>query len=292
LILIAAMVVGVLAVVVVWNYVNGADNRAQDNAAEVPVYVVKRDIPRGATGATSIDQKDIVQDTIPTKFKPNTAVNDLSTISTFVAVTDIPANSVLVNGMFVSPEEANVGNSELLKDGRVAITISVDPVRGVAGLIVPGDFVNVMLLPKDDACATPTQDAGSNTSPPKLFDMRSAPVQSEYVCRPARFLYQKVQVLFVDKTTVTQPGQTQTTDTTGAATSTTAVNTGLITLSVPPSSAQWLASVNAEQLYLTLVAPDYTAAAQQQIDTSHVTALPGEDAGQLTPYGPAGLSGD
>jgi hypothetical protein len=46
-------------------------------------------------------------------------VNDLSTISTFVAVTDIPANSVLVNGMFVSPEEANVGNSELLKDGRL-----------------------------------------------------------------------------------------------------------------------------------------------------------------------------
>ena len=30
----------------------------------------------------------------------------------------IPANSVLVGGMFVSPQEANYGNAELLKDGQ------------------------------------------------------------------------------------------------------------------------------------------------------------------------------
>jgi Flp pilus assembly protein CpaB len=296
LILIAALVVGALAAVVVWNYVNGADDRAQGNAAQVDVFVVKRDIPRGTNGASAIDDGFIQKDQIPQRFRPGTAVTDEETIRTFQAVTDLAANSVLVQGMFVSPQDASFSNAELLKDNRVAVTISVDDVHGVAGLIVPGDFVNVMVMPRDDFCAAPTQDPGSAKppTPPTLFDLKTAPVQSQYVCRPARMLYEKVQVLFVDKTTVTQPGQTPTTTDTGepAQPAVQTIRTGLITLAVPAAGAQYVASINADQLYLTLVAPDYNPQALGQIDSSHITTLPGEDPAQQTPYGPTGLSGD
>jgi len=290
LILIAALVIGALAAVVVWNYVNGADDRAQKNAAQVPVLVVKTDIPRGLTGAEAIDNGYIAEDDIPTKFKPNTAVNDATSIRTFVAVTDIPANSVLVAGMFVSPEEANVGNAELLKDGRVAITVAVDDVHGVAGLVVPGDFVNVYLRPNFEGCL---EASGPETQPGVInfIDPATVPIGVPYICHPARLLYQKVQVLFVDKTTIAQPGQTPTTNADGTETEVPQIKTGIITFAVPPAAAQFLASIELDQLYLALVAPDYVPVPLPPIDV-FATTLPGEDGNQLTPYGPNGLQGD
>jgi Flp pilus assembly protein CpaB len=301
LILIASVVIGALAAVVVWNYVNDADTRAQGNAAQVPVLVVKQDIPRGLTGAEAVDGGYISEDEIPTKFRPNSAVLDEASIRTFVAVNQIPANSVLVQGMFVSPEEALTGNSELLKENKVAVTVSVDQIRGVAGLVVPGDFVNIFLTAHDDQCQLPTSNpgaAGGNEGAaddrPNYFDLPAAPTGEQYLCKPARSLYQKVQVLFVDKTTVPQPGQTTApTDTTEGDQAPEQINTGLITFAVTPQAAQVIASVNSDQLYLTLVAPDYSPIPLPQLDTfTNGAPLPGEDGGQLTPYGPTGLQGD
>ena len=65
------------------------------------MLVVKKDIPRGITGKQAVDDGLIVPDKIPTKFKPATAIDDSSTIQSFVAVTDLAAGSVLVQGMFV-----------------------------------------------------------------------------------------------------------------------------------------------------------------------------------------------
>jgi pilus assembly protein CpaB len=41
--------------------------------------------------------------------------------------------------------------SSLLQDGRRAVTVRVDDVRGVAGFIMPGDFVDVVLIAEDAA---------------------------------------------------------------------------------------------------------------------------------------------
>ena len=43
--------------------------------------------------------------------------------------------------MFVDPADGLVTLLARIPDDQVAITISVDQVRGVAGLIVPGDLV-------------------------------------------------------------------------------------------------------------------------------------------------------
>jgi Flp pilus assembly protein CpaB len=293
-VLLAAVVVGALAAIVVWNYVNAADDRATGQAAQVEVWAIKKDIPRGTTGAIAIDEEYIVQDEIPTRFKPNSAVVDLETIRTFVAVTDIPANSVLVDRMFVSKEAASTGNAELLKDGKVAITITVDPVRGVAGLVVPGDFVNILVTgdPAAESADLCSQVAAAGEEPPPELITPIEPPQKDRIlfCTPAHYLFQKVQVLFVDKTTIPQPGAAPPDETATDGTAPT-IQSGLITFAVPPQAAQYIASVPAGAIYLTLVGPDYTPIALPPMEPFPVL-LPGEDPTQLTPYGPTGLQPD
>ena len=63
-------------------------------------------------------------------------------------------------------------------------------------------------------------------------------------------------------------------------------NTGLFTLAVPVDAAQWIASASQGQLYLTLVAKDYTPVPVGPIAPS--PTLPAENPEQLTPYGPDG----
>lgn len=65
-----------------------------------------------------------------------------------------------------------------------------------------------------------------------------------------------------------------------------ATNTGMITLIVPTEAAQYIASIEPNRLYLTLVAPDYVPVAHENIDPQG--PIPGEDPEQLTPYGPDG----
>lgn len=277
LILIAAIVVGALAAFAIFNYVGGIEDRANDNARRVRVIRVAQDIPRGLDGVTARDQGYLDLDAeIPAEFLPSTAVTDVETILTKIAVADLAAGQVLVENMFVDPINAQVTAARRVPTGNVAITVSVDDVRGVAGLIVPGDYVNMMALPGDNLCGTtaegeaPAEGAADTT----LF------------CTPARMVYQEVQVLFVDRSPIPLPGE-QTGTTNADGTTSAPANTGLLTLSVPPEAAQRIASVSSDQWYLTLVPTDYVPAPLPPFDPN--ATLPGEDAAVLTPYGPEGF---
>jgi Flp pilus assembly protein CpaB len=179
----------------------------------------------------------------------------------------------------------------------VGITISVDQTKGVAGVIVPGDFVNILVTPDAFYCKAAELNAPKHDGTDKGIvsnpDNPGQPGVSNdagvTICNPARVLYQAARVLFVDKTAVPQPGElTGGAAATPTGTAATSVNTGLITLEVPPRAAQLIASLSPDRLYLTLLPQNYTPEALPKLDP-FPTALPGEDANQLTPYGPAGF---
>lgn len=279
LILIAAIVVGALAAFAIFNYVQGIEDEANDNARRVRVIRVAQDIPRGLPGVTARDEGYLDLDAeIPAEFLPSTAVTDVETILSKIAVGDLAAGQVLVENMFVDPINAQVTAARRIPTNHVAITISVDNIRGVAGLIVPGDYVNMMALPGDDVCG--------------LTDGEEAPAEGETLgqttlfCNPARMVYQEVQVLFVDQSPIPLPGE-QATAADGTAAPATG-GSGMLTLSVPSDAAQRIASVQPGSWYLTLLPTDYTPAPLPPFDpTSPV--LPGEDSAVLTPYGPEGF---
>jgi hypothetical protein len=306
MILIAAVVVGAISAFLVFSYVNGADDRAKNNARQVDVIKVVRDIPKGLSGGEAQRQGYLdVHAQISAEFKPVTAITDPSVILDKVAIAPLAKNQILVDGQFANQIESSTSFNSRVEESCgpangattvpcVAITISVDSIKGVAGVIVPGDFVNILVQPESATCPAGDITGGKGEIVSGLDPARQPSTGNDNkvtICNPARYLYQAAKVLLVDKQAVPQPGEVGTnangTTTGGQATSTTA-NTGLITLELPPQAAQLIASLDPTTFYLTLLPQKYTPTALPQLDP-FPAVLPGEDATQLTPYGPDGF---
>jgi len=269
LILIAAALVGAIAAYALFTYVGGIEDNANNNAERVKIYKIVGDIPKGTFGDDAFAQGLIEQDVIAKEYRPSTAITDPAQIDGLVAISDLPANQVVIQQQFVTQQESLSTFSQLLKNNEVAITVSVDQVRGVAGLLVPGDFVNILVLSQ----TVTTEGAQAPQAAPTVFET------------PARYLYQKVQILAVGQERKLEPGETAETSADGSVDASNSAS-GLITFAVPADAAQQIASVGASGIYLTLVPKDYQPTALPPIDAA--AALPGESADQLTPYGPEG----
>lgn len=286
MILIAAIIIGALAAYAVVVYVGGVEDRANDNARRVPVVRVgEGGILRGTRGQEAVNAGLLEDAEIAQEFYPETAITPdaIDIILNKAAVADLAEGQVLVEGMFVDPSTSQITAARRLTEGNVAITISVDDVRGVAGLIVPGDLVNIMVA-QDNDC-----EAGAVPEGEAVPEDPTGTGQATILCRTARYLFQAAQVLFVDDDPVLQPGEVQQTNPDGTVAA--PANTGLITLQVPPLAAQYIASVPADGFYLTLLPEQYTPTALPPLDTL-VSLLPGEDPAQLTPCGPTGCDFD
>lgn len=269
LILIAAVVVGAVAAYALFTYVGGIEDEANNNAERVKIFKIVADIPKGTFGDEAFAQGLIEEDVIAKEYKPATAITTPAQIDGLVAISDLPANQVVVSNQFVSQAESLSTFSSLLKNNEVAITISIDQVRGVAGLLVPGDFVNVLVT--GAAAATETE-------------VTTGQGGVDVYTTPARYLFQKVQILAVGQTRKLEPGETAATNADGTPVAST--TSGMLTFALPAVAAQQIASVEGGSFYLTLVPKDYQPTPLAPLDVN--AALPGESADQLTPYGPAG----
>jgi pilus assembly protein CpaB len=172
--LIVAVVVGLIAAGAIYSYLNTVQDRAYNDAKLVKVFRVEKDVQKGLPGETAIDQEYVKSGEIPQKYRPTTAITDINTIRGKVAVNNLSTGQIVVDGMFVEPRAATVSFAQRIPAGQVAITISVDQIRGVANLVVPGDQVNILASAPDGE----------------------------------RFLFQNVNVLAIGSTAAPQPGET------------------------------------------------------------------------------------
>ncbi|MDZ7677803.1 MAG: Flp pilus assembly protein CpaB [Acidimicrobiales bacterium] len=275
LILIAAIAVGAIAAFALYNYVQGIEDRAYEEAERVEVFKVDRNIPQGFPGAEAVEERYIVRSEIPREFLPANAVNDPDQIVGLVALNELSANQVLVDGMFVDPSVALISFAERIDPEEATVTISVDQVGGVAGLLVPGDKVNMLVsaglheYPEDQL---PPVGTGPGTPNSPGLEFIEIPYDSH-----ARYLYQAVEILAIGQSPVPQPGET-------VDAAEVAGQSGLITFAVPPEAVQRI--VAASGIYLSLVNPEYEPQVLPMPDPYEV--LPGEDPARLTPYGPGG----
>lgn len=145
-VIVVAALAGLLAASAAYAYMQGADSRAYKGAELVRVFKVKKDIPKGMGGDEAIAKEFVTSDEVPTEFRPGTALTDLASLKGKVAIAALSPNQVVVDGMFVDPRVAQVTAAQRIPAGNVAVTVSMDQVRGVAGLLVPGDKVNVMVM--------------------------------------------------------------------------------------------------------------------------------------------------
>lgn len=176
LIVAGAVVVAAIAAFANYAYLSSVQDRAYDNAERVRVFVVAQDIEKGVPGEQALQEERIRSDEIPREFRPGTAITDTATIRGKVALSNLSVGQVVVDGMFVDPVVAQVSFSQRIPLGQVAVTVSVGQVEGVAGLLVPGDRVNLLV----------SDQAGAR-----------------------RYLYQNVNILAIGSSAAPQPGETQ-----------------------------------------------------------------------------------
>ena len=243
-----ALVVAAVAAVATWSYLGGVQDRAYGNAALTKVVVVKRDLKQGLSGDQAISERAVGLADIPRRFRPASALTDVSAIRGRVAMSDLAAGQVLVAGQFSNSNLVPGSFAERIPAGQVAITVQVDQIRGVANLVVPGDKVNILTHGPDGE----------------------------------HLLYQNVSVLAVGTTLASAPGDGNRASSAPASGTS---SSGLITFAVPPAAAQKLALVSAGGadtggLYLNLVRPDNQPVPAGVVNPGNLFQ------GGLTPYGP------
>jgi pilus assembly protein CpaB len=261
-ILIAAVLIGAIAAYALYNYVNGVEDRAYDNAKRVQVFVVKQPIAKGTPGDQAVGDKLVQAGQIPQEFRPATAITDTAVLNGKVALTNLVPGQVVVDGMFVDQATAFVTFSERIPVDQVAVTVSVDQVHGVAGLLVPGDKVNLMVVLDPQLAALA---GGTPGAPPAAGSGQDGD-------STVRYLYQNVEVLAIGQTAAADVGATEAPTNPGS---------GLITFNVPPDAAQRIALAG-NNLYMTLAPKDFQPVDVPPVDFSNLF-----QPGVLSPY-PAG----
>jgi Flp pilus assembly protein CpaB len=283
LILLLAVGLGLVAAFFLYTYVNNIEDEAASDFDLENVLKAVEQIPRGTLGEDAIDAVLVESGTIPREYKPEQAIVNVDSIRGKVAIFDIPAGVAITDTMFVSEEDVEISFRRRLEQPEWSTaTISVDQVGSVAGLLVPGDEVNIMVaveIEEEDLETLPEQPP-----PGQLvyrFDQQFA------------MLYQKVHILAVGTATESLPGEDVVAEGEEAEEQSTG-DTGLITFNVPPRAAQLIASAQLNSsIYLSLVPTDYNPVEIGPVEAIEpfLENLPGQDADQLTPYGPDGSGG-
>jgi Flp pilus assembly protein CpaB len=291
LVLIVALALGGLAAFGIYSYVGGLEEQAYGKAERVEVWVVTNPIAKGTSAEAALTQGMIGKKLVPVDVRPTTFISDPTVdLVGLVAVTDLPVNAIIVNGNFVAPSVATTGiTNRLEEENLVTFTLSVDQVRGVAGMLSPGDDVNVIVTRsiemRDGTSTVQGEDGAVSESQAAAFPsgvIEAGPggvgVQIEGVpyTNVARMLYQKVKILAIGTQLAPDLGDREAESVNQVAA------LGLITLAVPPEAVLRLASVDPSAIYLSLVPKSYEPTPLLPIDPTEV--LPGEDIARLTPY--------
>lgn len=249
LILVGALIAGALAALLIVRYVSGIEDRAAGDNEVVSVVVAKGNI------ADNVDSNGLIQAEVLGLGErrkadlPADAVTRLEDIKGQTSRLAISAGTIITSGMFSSEEDLSDSNSALLEDNMVAMTMSSDQVRAVAGLLRPGDYVNVMyqgFCLKSD----PTQIAYET-------EIEDPEIEVE-PC--STLVYQKSRILAIGKSfgeTAPAAASGEAVADGSAPTTTEVPASDLITYEIPQEAALLLAHPDVGQVYLTLVRQDY-----------------------------------
>ena len=122
-----------------------AQQKAYKNATLTSVYVLAGVVPENESGGAASSLGLIKSTRMPLQFVPPGAVTNLSAIRNQVAGSNLPRGEVVVAGMFVSLKAVPSVAAERVPRGDVAVSVSADAVHSVAGLIEPGDKVDILV---------------------------------------------------------------------------------------------------------------------------------------------------
>ncbi len=175
--LIVAVIIAALGTMLVFLYVRGADQRADEKFDAVSVLRAVKQINQGETVAAAQAAGKIEVGTIAQDARLPDALDNLASVDGQIAQTNIYPGEQIIASKFAA--NAASGSGLAIPKGKLAISVNLtDPAR-VAGFVNPGDQVAIfvtgsvsgaptsrLLLPKVDVIAvgtTPTVVATTTT---------------------------------------------------------------------------------------------------------------------------------
>jgi len=185
LFLIGGVGLGLLAVFMIIMYLNQQSKIAKEQAKQqyeailknsTPVLIAKKDIPAG----TAINAEDLAPANVPNKYVQPQAVTSMDRISGMLTVAPISkGEQISLSKLSFTPQRTK-GLADVTPVGKRAITIPVDNISSLAGMLKPGDYVDILAM-----IPIPVQTADGKQS-------------AQLVVAP---LFQNVQVLAVGRET-------------------------------------------------------------------------------------------
>ncbi|MEX0768415.1 MAG: Flp pilus assembly protein CpaB [Microthrixaceae bacterium] len=269
MILIGAIVIGGLAAFLTLNYVKGVEGESAEKNQMVTVLVAASPLAKGSAADEALASQAIRTAQRRRSELPASAVLRPEDISGQVAAVDFGGGEVITSAMFLTVQDLTGSKGGTIDAGNVAITIMVEPDAGVAGLVQPGDSINIMAL-------GPVAAGTDGATTAALSKASSDPAAPWTLGQPYVYAFQDVKVLGVGKNLGTPvaaaevaPGAEP------AAAAPPAADSNLITVQIPAAQAPLLISLRAAGLYLTLNRPDYEPSPMPFI--SSLPSFSGED---------------
>lgn len=146
----------VLAIGTGWltlNYLSGLQRQANDNSAPRMIIVAAQDIP----ARVPITAAMLARVSRPASAVEPDAVSDPSKILGALSLITIPAGSSVTESKVGHPTD--VGLPVRLTTGMRAVSVQIDKVKGISGLIEPGDRVDVIADPPKSSAVPPPASA-------------------------------------------------------------------------------------------------------------------------------------
>lgn len=159
-IVVVALVLGGLAAVMAAQYLGSARSKIEAESRPVEVLVAQQDIARGTSSEELIERKLVSREKVPSRFVASGAVSSGRAIEGQVLAVSLSAGEQLTTGRFEYPSQA--GLSYNVPEDHLAVTVPVDEVSGVSGLLKPGDNVAVFVTVR-------TSDSDQGASKTKLL---------------------------------------------------------------------------------------------------------------------------
>jgi pilus assembly protein CpaB len=155
--LIIAIVCGILAIMLlnvylrrregeIWQKIKQAQRQAQPPVQQpeqvAVVLLARRNIPP----QTPITPDDLQIKEMPVKYIQPGAVTSLDKVIGMISSTPITAGEQILKTKLLTPGKIGKTLSEITPEGKRAVTVSVDNISSLAGLLKPGDYIDVFAL--------------------------------------------------------------------------------------------------------------------------------------------------
>ncbi|MDK2821783.1 MAG: pilus assembly protein CpaB [Clostridia bacterium] len=139
LVFIVAIIFGLTTSFLVYNYLNKAKQSIY-NTEYVNIVVAAQDIP-----AKTVLKKNMLSlKKIPKKYMHIKETSDFEDVVDKILLVPVTAGESIMTNQLLNPKSTKEGLAYIVPIGKRALTIPVDEVSGVAGLIKPGDRVDVI----------------------------------------------------------------------------------------------------------------------------------------------------